>query len=66
MILSCFLFCLGNAVVLKPSEISENTAKILAKLLPQYLDQVSISTHLVHVIAGWGSVCNFLSQQSTQ
>ncbi|XP_020022072.1 aldehyde dehydrogenase family 3 member A2 isoform X2 [Castor canadensis] len=29
----------GNAVVLKPSEISENTAKILAKLLPQYLDQ---------------------------
>nr|XP_054526371.1 aldehyde dehydrogenase family 3 member A2 isoform X4 [Pan troglodytes] len=29
----------GNAVIIKPSELSENTAKILAKLLPQYLDQ---------------------------
>ncbi|XP_037021765.2 aldehyde dehydrogenase family 3 member A2 [Artibeus jamaicensis] len=29
----------GNAVIIKPSEISENTAKILARLLPQYLDQ---------------------------
>ncbi|OBS80174.1 hypothetical protein A6R68_21629, partial [Neotoma lepida] len=29
----------GNAVIVKPSELSENTAKILAKLLPQYLDQ---------------------------
>ncbi|XP_062071891.1 aldehyde dehydrogenase family 3 member A2 isoform X1 [Lepus europaeus] len=29
----------GNAVILKPSELSEHTAKILAKLLPQYLDQ---------------------------
>ncbi|KAB0400018.1 hypothetical protein E2I00_017960 [Balaenoptera physalus] len=29
----------GNAVIIKPSEISENTAKVLAKLLPQYLDQ---------------------------
>lgn len=40
------LFCswlyLGNAVIVKPSELSENTAKILAKLLPQYLDQVRI------------------------
>lgn len=34
------LCSLGNAVIIKPSEISENTAKILAKLLPQYLDQV--------------------------
>uniref|UniRef100_A0A8D1X492 Aldehyde dehydrogenase family 3 member A2 n=1 Tax=Sus scrofa TaxID=9823 RepID=A0A8D1X492_PIG len=33
------LCSLGNAVIIKPSEISENTAKILAKLLPQYLDQ---------------------------
>lgn len=41
--LSCFLLCLGNAVILKPSELSENTAKILAKLLPQYLDQVRTS-----------------------
>lgn len=29
----------GNAVIIKPSELSENTAKVLAKLLPQYLDQ---------------------------
>ncbi|XP_049730582.1 aldehyde dehydrogenase family 3 member A2 isoform X3 [Elephas maximus indicus] len=29
----------GNAVIIKPSEVSENTAKIMAKLLPQYLDQ---------------------------
>ncbi|EPY76010.1 fatty aldehyde dehydrogenase [Camelus ferus] len=29
----------GNAVIVKPSEISENTATTLAKLLPQYLDQ---------------------------
>ncbi|XP_064424995.1 aldehyde dehydrogenase family 3 member A2-like [Latimeria chalumnae] len=31
----------GNAVVLKPSEVSEHMAKILEELLPQYLDQVS-------------------------
>ncbi|XP_077020126.1 aldehyde dehydrogenase family 3 member A2 isoform X1 [Tamandua tetradactyla] len=29
----------GNAVIVKPSEISVNTAKMLATLLPQYLDQ---------------------------
>ncbi|KAM5306310.1 aldehyde dehydrogenase family 3 member A2 [Glossophaga mutica] len=29
----------GNAVIIKPSELSENTANILARLLPQYLDQ---------------------------
>ncbi|XP_038670528.1 aldehyde dehydrogenase, dimeric NADP-preferring-like [Scyliorhinus canicula] len=29
----------GNAVVLKPSEVSGNTAKLLGKLLPQYLDK---------------------------
>ncbi|KFV69449.1 Fatty aldehyde dehydrogenase, partial [Dryobates pubescens] len=29
----------GNAVVVKPSEISENTAKLIADILPQYLDQ---------------------------
>ncbi|XP_037348291.1 aldehyde dehydrogenase family 3 member A2 isoform X1 [Talpa occidentalis] len=29
----------GNAVIIKPSELSENTANILAKLLPQYIDQ---------------------------
>ncbi|XP_044285796.1 aldehyde dehydrogenase family 3 member A2 isoform X2 [Varanus komodoensis] len=29
----------GNAVVMKPSEISEHTAKLLEELLPQYLDK---------------------------
>lgn len=30
----------GNAVVLKPSEVSENTTDLLATLVPQYLDKV--------------------------
>ncbi|XP_075445714.1 aldehyde dehydrogenase family 3 member A2 isoform X2 [Ascaphus truei] len=29
----------GNAVVLKPSEVSENTAKLLEQIIPQYLDK---------------------------
>ncbi|ELW62589.1 Fatty aldehyde dehydrogenase [Tupaia chinensis] len=29
----------GNAVIVKPSELSDSTAKILAKLIPQYLDK---------------------------
>nr|XP_044997801.1 aldehyde dehydrogenase family 3 member B2 [Jaculus jaculus] len=29
----------GNCVILKPSEISKGTEKVLAELLPQYLDQ---------------------------
>ncbi|KAM3854895.1 LOW QUALITY PROTEIN: aldehyde dehydrogenase family 3 member A2 [Vipera latastei] len=29
----------GNAVVVKPSEVSENTAKMFEKLLPQYIDK---------------------------
>ncbi|XP_025776248.1 fatty aldehyde dehydrogenase isoform X3 [Puma concolor] len=29
----------GNAVIIKPSELCEKTATVLAKLLPQYLDQ---------------------------
>lgn len=30
----------GNAVIIKPSEVSENTANLLATLIPQYLDKV--------------------------
>lgn len=30
-------------MVLKPSEISKNTEKALAELLPQYLDQVGMA-----------------------
>ncbi|CAH2222507.1 fatty aldehyde dehydrogenase isoform X1 [Pelobates cultripes] len=29
----------GNAAVIKPSEVSENTAKLLEKVIPQYLDK---------------------------
>ncbi|CAO3651339.1 unnamed protein product [Cunninghamella echinulata] len=29
----------GNAVILKPSEVSANTANVITKLLPNYLDQ---------------------------
>lgn len=31
----------GNCVVLKPSEVSKNTEKILVEMLPRYLDRVS-------------------------
>lgn len=30
----------GNCVVIKPSEVSPATAKIIAELIPKYLDQV--------------------------
>lgn len=31
-------------MVVKPSEISENTAQLVADLLPQYLDRVSVAS----------------------
>nr|KAF6463753.1 aldehyde dehydrogenase 3 family member B2 [Rousettus aegyptiacus] len=33
----------GNCVVLKPSEISQSTEKVLAEVLPRYLDQNAIT-----------------------
>uniref|UniRef100_A0A8C6CAX7 Aldehyde dehydrogenase 3 family member B1 n=1 Tax=Monodon monoceros TaxID=40151 RepID=A0A8C6CAX7_MONMO len=39
----------GNCVVLKPSEISKSTEKVLAEVLPRYLDQSS--PDLGHVIS---------------
>uniref|UniRef100_A0A452SGR5 Aldehyde dehydrogenase 3 family member B2 n=1 Tax=Ursus americanus TaxID=9643 RepID=A0A452SGR5_URSAM len=33
----------GNCVVLKPSELSKGTEKVLAEVLPQYLDQVRMA-----------------------
>lgn len=33
----------GNCVVLKPSEISQSTEKVLAEVLPRYLDQVRVA-----------------------
>lgn len=33
----------GNAVVIKPSELSENTSSLLAAIIPQYLDKVKCS-----------------------
>ncbi|KAI1231773.1 hypothetical protein IHE44_0007408 [Lamprotornis superbus] len=47
----------GNAVVVKPSEVSENTARLVAELLPQYLDKVSVApcwTPGFSVLLGWG------------
>lgn len=38
-----FLCSAGNAVVVKPSEVSENMANLLATIIPQYLDKVSCS-----------------------
>uniref|UniRef100_A0A8B9PXQ7 Aldehyde dehydrogenase family 3 member A2 n=1 Tax=Apteryx owenii TaxID=8824 RepID=A0A8B9PXQ7_APTOW len=37
----------GNAVVVKPSEISEHTAQLIADLLPQYIDPVSAALCLM-------------------
>jgi aldehyde dehydrogenase (NAD+) len=31
----------GNAIILKPSEISYHTSSLLEKLMPQYLDSVT-------------------------
>jgi aldehyde dehydrogenase (NAD+) len=39
---TCAIFTAGNCVVLKPSEVSEHTAALLEKLLPQYLDKVCV------------------------
>lgn len=36
----------GNAVVIKPSELSENMANLLATIIPQYLDRVRCSPSL--------------------
>ena len=33
----------GNCVVLKPSEVSPSTAKLLEELLPKYLDSVGLN-----------------------
>lgn len=33
----------GNCVVIKPSEISPHTAKVIEELVPKYLDPVGIS-----------------------
>lgn len=46
-------------MILKPSEISKGTEKVLAEELPQYLDQVKLpcpfDTHHPHIPApaGW-------------
>ena len=38
-----YLFCclVGNTVIIKPSEIAQEFATVLAKVVPQYLDNVS-------------------------
>ena len=32
----------GNAAIIKPSEVSSHSAKVMEELLPQYLDKVSL------------------------
>jgi len=32
----------GNCIILKPSELATNSAKLMAELLPRYLDDVRI------------------------
>lgn len=32
----------GNCVILKPSEVAPSTAKLMAELIPKYLDQVCV------------------------
>ena len=38
---SIYTYILGNAVVVKPSELSVHTSNLLATLIPKYLDQVN-------------------------
>ena len=42
----------GNCVLLKPSEISKSTEKVLAEVLPRYLDQVSRARYRPSSYAG--------------
>ncbi|NWH77073.1 AL3A2 dehydrogenase, partial [Piaya cayana] len=48
----------GNAVVVKPSEVSENTAQLVADLLPQYIDR-----ELYPVITGGAAETTELLEQ---
>lgn len=34
----------GNSVVIKPSELANSTAKIIAELIPKYLNRVKINS----------------------
>ncbi len=49
----------GNAVVLKPSEISASVSALLARLIPQYLDQGAVTT----VEGGVAETTELLDQQ---
>ncbi len=48
----------GNAVVLKPSEVSEHTSELLAKLVPRYLDSDAVC-----VVQGGAEVSEDLLQE---
>mgnify|MGYP001438173195 CR=1 FL=1 len=47
----------GNAVCLKPSELSPNTSKLLAELVPQYLDAEAVNLTPVTLELGGKSPC---------
>ena len=38
--------CVGNACIIKPSELSVATSNLIAELVPKYLDQVLYSNAL--------------------
>lgn len=39
---SLFVGLSGNAAIIKPSEISLNSSKVMEEHLPQYIDKVSL------------------------
>lgn len=51
----------GNCVILKPSEVSQATSKLIAEMIPKYLDNVSyflsLLCYLVFLILF--RICNF-------
>lgn len=38
----------GNCVIMKPSEVAAATSKIISKLVPNYLDNVSLCTSFLY------------------
>jgi len=53
-----FSCCLGNAVVVKPSELSEHSARLMKELLPLYLDKVH--ELILFLLFGFMFVVSFL------
>jgi len=37
----------GNCIIVKPSEVSSHSAKLMSELIPKYLDTVSKLTQII-------------------